>query len=503
MKFGLTGLFALAVSLEGMASGIVPYRYGAIHYPDEEIAFQLPYGVKAWRVTDMDDVECGHGEAKWSVVSFRGGQIRNRFGAFKFEALDGDGKPIDSIWFARLTSKDVRPCSWVGVGTHDHHGWIYGDMRPVDLMAAAGIGVVRDEPLWERCECRKGQYTLPHGFEDYVEALRAKGIRMNMLVTYGCHLYENPCDPVAYSRYAAFLADCFKGRVDRFEIFNEPQNFMFRKLYGVKYDSGVAWVKKFVELANMADDAIRKVNPDAIVAVTGEDVEYFLDMMITNGVARAHNAISFHPYCHTQHRPEREYFLKDFGAKHRALAKAHGGADRWIVTEAGWSTFQGKGEFWEIAGCYPKASYAGQAECIVRMYLSALEAGCEYACQYDFMNDGANPQGAEDNFGLVHQDGTPKPSFAAVAYLTRLLGQATFRRDLAKDPVKYRIAEFVKNGQAILAAWCIEGNCDWEIPEAFGPLVDCRDLCGNPQPVPVIEGRRIKLTERPLYLLGK
>ena len=104
---------------------------------------------------------------------------------------------------------------------------------------------------------------------------------------------------------------------------------------------------------------------------------------------------------------------------------------------------------------------------------------------------------------MVHRDLSPKPSFAAVAYLTRLLGPATFRKDISRDPTKYRVAGFVRDGKPILAAWCIEGDCEWEVPEAFGPLADCRDLCGNPQPVPVVEGRTIHLTERPVYLLGK
>jgi len=234
--------------------------------------------------------------------------------------------------------------------------------------------------------------------------------------------------------------------------------------------------------------------------VADEDVQYFLDMMITNGIAQAHNAISFHSYCHTQHRPEREYFLNDFGAKHKALAKAHGGADCWCVTESGWSTFEAEGDEWDIIGIYPKASYAGQAACLVRMYLSALEAGCEYACMYDFMNDGTDAGNAEQNFGLVHADGTPKPSFAAVAALTRLVGQATFKAELSEVPDLYRVASFVRGTTPILVAWCVEGTCEWELPENLGEPGKCYDLFGNETALPVVAGRRIRLTERPVYI---
>ena len=501
----LTGLSSAVVfaSPDGKPDSILPYRPHPLYYPGEEIVLKVPGGVKAWRAVDMDGETVATGRVTCSTCWVQERDFSRKYGAFRYEALDKDGKVVEALWLARLTSREVKPCGWVGVGTHNHHGWYYGDNRFVDVLAAGGIGVVRDGPHWHESEREKGVYSPYRGLDGYVEALNARGIRLNMLICYGNNIYENPVDPDTYANFCAYLAKRYLGKVDWYEIWNEPQNFSFAPYYKKPYDSGMCWVTNFVTLCHKADAAIRAVNPKANVALSGEDVEYFLDMMLTNGMAKAHNAVSFHPYCHTQHRPEREYFLKDFGAKHRALAKAHGGADRWIITEAGWPTFEGKGKFWEIAGCYPKASYAGQAACIVRMYLAAKEAGCDFACQYDFIDDGGEREGAEDSFGMVHRDLTPKPSFAAVAYLTRLLGPATFRKDISRDPTKYRVAGFARDGKPILAAWCIEGECEWEVPETFGPLADCRDLCGNPQPVPVVEGRKIRLTERPIYLLGK
>ena len=244
--------------------------------------------------------------------------------------------------------------------------------------------------------------------------------------------------------------------------------------------------------------------PDAVVGVTGEDVPSLLQMMLTGGIARPHNAVAFHPYCHRQHRPEREYFLRDFGSEYRELARKHGGANRWCVTEAGWTTYAGEGEYWEVAGGYPRSSYLGQAACIVRMYLAALEAGCDYACQYDFRNDGLRASYTEHNFGLVHHDWSPKPSYAAVAFLTRHVGHRRYVCDLSSDKHAFRVAEFAPETGAkdgtVLVLWSVEGDCEWELPASRGPWTECRDLFGNVIEPPVVSGRKLRLTERPIYL---
>ena len=157
-----------------------------------------------------------------------------------------------------------------------------------------------------------------------------------------------------------------------------------------------------------------------------------------------------------------------------------------------------------MAGFYPRASYAGQASCIVRMYLAALEAGCDYACQYDFRNDGLKKSYTEHNFGLVHADYTPKPSYAAVAFLTRHVGRRRYVGDLSAEKERYRVALFDpelgdRDGRVIVP-WCIEGECEWEVPASYGRWVECRDLVGNAIEPPVVAGRRLKLTERPFYV---
>ena len=490
----------------------VPSRTTSLFYPGGNPSFRLFVTRRAeaaqagrgsvdCRITDCDGKELCRRQADEGVFEVRPEDVDRRFGAFALDLTTADGTS-NRTWFACLTSKDVKPCPWVGTQCHVY-GW-RNVSQLVDLLAAAGIGIVRDEPGWAACEQTKGEYAVPEIYEGFVDALLARGIRMNLLLSYGNKLYDNPVDKDAFARFAAWSAEHFKGRIDRYEIWNEPQNFAFKKAYWKKGDSDQGWVEKFIAFTHAADDAIRRVDPDAIVGVTGEDVPSLLQMMLAGGIARAHNAVAFHPYCHRQHRPEREYFLRDFGSEYRALARKHGGANRWCVTEAGWTTYAGKGEYWEVAGGYPRSSYLGQAACIVRMYLAALEAGCDYACQYDFRNDGLRASYTEHNFGLVHHDWTPKPSYAAVAFLTRHVGQRRYVCDLSSDKHAFRVAEFApeagKKDGAVLVLWSVEGECEWEVPASRGPWTECRDLFGNVLEPPVVSGRKLRLTERPIYL---
>lgn len=492
----------------------IPSRFGAIYYPGERPAFTLTeIRHDKSSVADPAEIDCritdwlGNELCRRRVVDGRfdvGEELGGRLGAFALDAVTADGTCSNRTWFACLASTNVNPCPWIGTQCH-FLTWGWGrDMRYVALLAAAGIGVVRVDFLWSVCEKTKGVYNPPRDFDGFVDALLSHGITMNMILDYDNKIYDNPVDQVAFARFAAWTAEHFKGRVCHFEIWNEPQNFCFKKRYWKDGEDDTAWIRKFTEFTHAADDAIRQVNPDAIVGVTSEDLPDLLRIMLKSGIARPHNAVAFHPYCHGQHRPEREYFLKDFGAEFRALARANGGANRWHITEAGWTTYEGVGEYWKVAGCYPRASYAGQAMCIVRMYLAALEAGCDYACQYDFRDDGLRREYTEHNFGLVHHDYTPKPSFAAVAFLTRHVGRRRYVCDLSAEKERYRVAAFdpelgAKDGR-VLVLWSVEGEYEWTVPQSCGPLAECRDLMGNVMAPPVVGDRRLKLTECPIYI---
>ena len=487
----------------------MPSRFGALYGPQEDVAFRLSvflreHGARlptfAYAVSDWRGREVLKRTATRPDIVLKPADLGDGFGAFRIDVAPVDPgtdvKPV-SAWFARLTRDKVAPCPWIGSGLHGGHGWGHGDLRFLDILATAGVGVVRDEPGWANVEREKGVYKVPDNFDKLVDGLHARGIGFNVILDYGNRLYENPVDPDAFAKWCAFMARRYGDKVRTWEIWNEPQTFWFRDHYGKTND---VWVGKFVELTRKADDAIRAVRPDADVAVTAEDVWPLLKQMLELGVAKAHNIVSFHPYCHGQPRPEREVFSRNGLKELREAAAAHGGANRFIITEAGWTTYTGKMKYLEVAGGYPKSSYVHQAQYLVRMYAQARQQGVEYACQYDFRDDGPDRSYTENNFGLVHENYTPKPSLAAVAELARRLGDAEPRGDCSQDPAKYRFYRFHRpDGDAYLA-WAIEGACEVDLPEGLAGRVQVLDLMGNPLLRPSTKEGRLALDECPVYL---
>lgn len=224
--------------------------------------------------------------------------------------------------------------------------------------------------------------------------------------------------------------------------------------------------------------------------------------MLQEGIGPAGNVISIHPYCHGQPRPEREVFLRDGVKELRQTSREHGGPERVVITESGWTTYEGDIEYLEIVGGYPRSSYMHQAQYIIRMFLTARAVGADYAIQYDFRNDGNRRTHTEHNFGLVHEDYSPKPSLMAVAAMTRILGQGRFLKDLSPDPNKTRAYVFDVNGKPIVAAYAIEGSARLNLETGVGE-VEIADLMGNRQPLATADGAlQLDLTETPVYVLG-
>ena len=434
--------------------------------------------------------------------------LGNRFGAFQMRADLLAGTNVlasGKTWFARLTTETPpRPSRWVGSCTHGGHGWGHGDLRFVDLLAAAGIGTVRDEVGWQAVEREKGKYALPPKFDAYVTALKAHNISLNLILDYGNgKVYpDSPVDTTAFAAWCGWMAATLKGRVDVFEIWNEPHNFEFKKYYDAKFpDDKDAWLDAFTSFTRAAVAAVRAEQPQATVVVAAEDVWHYLTAMVTRGIAAKEDVIAFHPYCHAQPRPEREFFFNDGGKALRALAQAHGGASRFRITEAGWTTVAPKGEVRAaFVGHYPVSTYPSQAQHLVRMYLLARQLGVESAIQYDFRDDGPDRHYTENNFGLVHEDYTPKPSFAAVAFMTRLLDGLSPAADLSDDTHRYHLIRFNGlHGETVYAAWAVEGERTIPVPEALRGTFTQYDLQGNATMFRPRNGS-MTLKEMPFYL---
>lgn len=478
---------------------VVPSRFGAYWYPGEEASFDVSAFVREqdaacgdirWELSDWLGDSLGSGVVSDGRLVLPEDAFRGRVGSFKigFAAKVGADEVRREAWLSRLTSANPKPCRWVGSLSP---AWGY------PLCAACGIGRLNCSTEWSDVEKAKGVYDFTTA-EKRADAMLACGIMPTPMIQGPNALYADRIDPQAFARFAAAYAKRMRAKgVDRIEIWNEPQNFWYREYYGGDYgDKG--WVPKFVDFTHVVRDAIREAAPGMTVSVAAEDIEWLLYDFLVKGIAREGDQVSFHPYCHYEIRPENVYFFRDGGEVVRKLALFHGGAKRFGVSETGWTTYSGKGEYWEVAGCFPRCTYGQQAQYIVRAYLLGALCGADWVLQYRFDDSGPREDYTEHNFGMVRRDRMPKPSFSAVAFMTRTVGAFEKAKELSKDLTSYRAGEFtLPGGKTVYAVWAVSGDFAWRVPgERPFRLFD---LMGNALAAP--KGRSLTLTERPVYVV--
>jgi hypothetical protein len=330
----------------------------------------------------------------------------------------------------------------MGTGAHFSDAWDYQKLLP--LMEKSGLGWVRDELGWETIEKEKRVYRIPENTLAWIHAVHKHHLRLLLILNDGNPIYKDNYDSDAYARWAAWVVTELKGDVDAVEILNEPNNFGFSKFYGGEFngEGDSPWVPKYVTLMNHAAEAIKAANPSLPVIGYGAGAPVTYKQLALDTTA-AVDGIVDHPYTNhlvpelvpssTRAEQIRRYgfsFTDDRGTFasliqgfRKQSAKHNGPKEIWL-TEFGFSTFQPIQQ--EQFGGFTEDA---QAKYLLRRFVECLGLGVDVSIEYDFQDDGPNPHEIEHRFGLVHKDGTPKPSYQALQNMTGIFSQ--YRR--AKD----------------------------------------------------------------------
>jgi polysaccharide biosynthesis protein PslG len=223
-----------------------------------------------------------------------------------------------------------------------------------------------------------------------------------------------PADPAAFGAFAGAVAARYGPQGIRdFEIWNEPNSEEF-------------WQPAPNPAAYTADLtaahlAIKAVDPEGVVITGGLAPETsdgtninavtFLQDMYADGAKGAFDAVGYHPYSYPALPDTYEIWsgwsqMSQTPASIESVLAANGDASEplWL-TEVGAPTNGPDG-----------VGTAGQAEELAQAIADAKSSsfiGSLYI--YTYEDAGTDPTTDEDWFGLLSADGTPKPSFEAVA----------------------------------------------------------------------------------------
>ncbi len=516
--------FVLVAALAA-ARAATPISPGGVFRAGQTATLPIGAADDAWSVLDDADypeeaVELASGTvAQGGTLMLPHKALNGRLGAFLLRSWNHGGTTTNETRFAFIPPGDARPVRWVSTNSqHYDKGWGYGDASIVDclldLAAEAGIGIVRDGAKWGDCEKSQGVYSMPDEFEHFVDALVARGMSLDCLLVFrNPGVYpDNPvgAQPASvFANWASWVAGHFAGRVDTYDIYNEPWNFYYWDWYTNAVDHVTAktdpgFLRHFANFSRAVDDALHAVDPDLRVCVGGgPGVERILTGLVTNGIARPRNCVSIHTYSNTANKyPERVGGLSDGFSSVRALLAANGAEGAGIaVTEDGWSNYRPD----EALTDGRQANYAQQAAFVVRLYLVANAADVDFTCQFCFKDVDHNRSTRTYNYGLLDYYGHPKPSYAAVATMTRFIGDSGFTAELSADQASYRIQRFDRaDGVTNFVAWSVEGDrtvtISQDVRSALRGAV-AYDLYGNKLATSPRNGQKLSLTEAPVYFV--
>ncbi|KVE28858.1 glycosyl hydrolase family 5 [Burkholderia singularis] len=374
-----------------------------------------------------------------------------------------------------------------GVAVHE-----IGDTKLLDAIKNAGFTFIRANLFWQAVD-------TPHGwnfsqYDKLVADLSARGLGVLFILS-GQHYALSPKGPPtqpaqlnAFRTYAFKVAQHFKGKAVRYEIWNEEDH--------PTYWLGKPSADDYKEVLKKSVQAIKTADPNAIVATGGVQQinRAFIRKVGDIGGPKqaAPDAISVHPYRQT----EPETVFADYAALRRDL-----------------STYRKKPQVWATEWAYPSYGYnyvsdiddghsqiarERQAKYAVRLLLSNWIAQVGLTSYYDIRNDGRNNKDMEHNFGLLDANGEKLPAYTAVQHLFSFTGDAEGAQYRLDANARYIVLKLTAPRTTKYVVWCYgtgnsivvdlsrlpanarvtdmygaklnAGGTTFEVPEAKGPI---------------------------------
>ncbi|VUS39189.1 cellulase family glycosylhydrolase [Klebsiella pasteurii] len=306
----------------------------------------------------------------------------------------------------------------LGVGTH-FQSYKEAPTVYIELLKNYGFTSFRDDYPWSKVELQPNNYQASRYVKNVDYAfLNAKknGLSPILILDYGNKFHNDGGYPstdkeiIAFSKYASWTAQRFKGNVKYYEIWNEWTIGTGM----VKFRKTIPSAQVYYKLVKSVSEAIHNVDPNAIIIagslnpldrraryIDKNDWQWFYEL-VQLGIMNYIDGVSLHTYAfmngnRTLRTPEGNLEFIDYF--HRYFSGKAGKDVSIYITETGVTNYNGPGGMsLTDSANYIKTYTEGVRK---RPYIKGL-------WWYDLVNDGANINNKEHNFGFFMQDLTPK-----------------------------------------------------------------------------------------------
>jgi len=294
-----------------------------------------------------------------------------------------------------------------------------------------------------------------------------------------------------WRNYVATLAGHYRGRIDAWEVWNEPWG-----QWWISSGNPNATPALYAQLLEIANEEAHRVNPQSIVLgvdTYGGSEDNWTKPVLARSGTKSFDALSFHDYADALAggQPTRE--TKQANVL-RDLQRAEGDVKPLWNTEGGPGTI---GSFYA-----PKTGglpFSGQATYMVRYDVSSMAAGVKHFFVYSIASGTAM---GDPNFHALEHDFAPRPLLAARAVLASLVdGRGTpTLLNMSPDVTCYvfKPAANERGGREVRVLWSQypDKSAALTIPRGFVAL----DVWGNPIGA---AGNRVTVSAEPIYLRAK
>lgn len=381
------------------------------------------------------------------------------------------------------------------------------------LMQNAGIKWGRQDFTWRQIERQPGSYDW-EPYDQLVEMCRAHGLLLFANLAYSPPFH----DPLttegieAYCAFARAAAKRYAGTIDFWQIWNEPNGGFWK-----------GTPEEYARLLAAAGTAIHQANPSA--RVLGLNMA-FCDVLWAEKILKAvpydcFDVACFHPY-RPPSAPEERFDWWELDQYVKSWHKHDLTADYPLVrmnfleqTEELVKVMRPFGDpkpLWITEICWNThihpygTSELRQADMLVRFHVLAQASGRIGKVFWWTLRDGGDRQFDQaDMVGLVRNDLTPKYSYFAYAWMTRMLeGKRVQRNDCFGPDVYAVVFSGEDSAEETIVAWSTQPYAYIRVNNPEG--LTFYDVFGTRRFVPHHPVRTknlsVPLGESPLYIVG-
>lgn len=275
--------------------------------------------------------------------------------------------------------------SKLGIGFEKLDRDVFDPEKAYDRVSELGVKLVRIQSGWQRTETEKGIYDF-EWIDKIVANLIARGLKPWICLCYGNKLYSEDAAKVfgavgvppifddeskkAWENYVKAVVSRYKGKVELFEVWNEPDGQWCWK-HGVNA----------TELGNFTvatAKAVKEANPDAKVVggVCCHTQLWYINEAMKTGMGEYIDYVSYHQYTHDE--TEVVSYVKAL----RALCKTYNDKIEIIQGESGSQSRSGGNGALMIGGWTQKK----QAKQLLRHALADLMADVKFTSYFSCMD---------------------------------------------------------------------------------------------------------------------